>query len=45
VINGALPTDKTVFLPSVVFALVILVLLVRPAGLFAGGRAGLVERV
>jgi branched-chain amino acid transport system permease protein len=45
VINGALPTDKTVFLPSVVFALVILVLLVRPAGLFASGRAGLVERV
>ncbi len=37
VINGALPTDKTVFLPSVVFALVILVLLLRPAGLFAGG--------
>ena len=38
VINGALPTDKTVFLPSVVFALVILVLLLRPAGLFAGGQ-------
>ena len=45
VINGALPTDKTVFLPSVVFALVILVLLVRPAGLFAGGRAAVVDRV
>jgi len=45
VINGALPTDKTVFLPSVVFALVILVLLVRPAGLFARGRSALVERV
>jgi branched-chain amino acid transport system permease protein len=45
VINGALPTDKTVFLPSVVFALVILVLLVRPGGLFAGGRSTLVERV
>ena len=45
VINGALPTDKTVFLPSAVFALVILVLLLRPAGLFAGGRAALVERV
>ena len=30
VINGALPTDKTVFLPSAVFALVILVLLLRP---------------
>ena len=45
VINGALPTDKTVFLPSVVFALVILVLLLRPAGLFAGGRATAVDRV
>jgi branched-chain amino acid transport system permease protein len=45
VINGALPTDKTVFLPSAVFALVILVLLLRPAGLFAWGRAAVVERV
>ena len=45
VINGALPTDKTVFLPSVVFALVILVLLVRPSGLFARGGSSLVERV
>jgi branched-chain amino acid transport system permease protein len=45
VINGALPTDKTVFLPSVVFALVIVVLLLRPAGLFAWGRAAAVERV
>jgi branched-chain amino acid transport system permease protein len=46
VINGALPTDKTVFLPSAVFALVILVLLLRPAGLFApAGRAAVVERV
>jgi branched-chain amino acid transport system permease protein len=46
VINGALPTDKTVFLPSAVFALVILVLLLRPGGLFApAGRAAVVERV
>ena len=45
VINGALPTDKTVFLPSAVFALVILVLLLRPAGLFARGRATMVDRV
>ena len=46
VINGALPTDKTVFLPSAVFALVILVLLLRPAGLFAPrGTATVVERV
>ena len=45
VINGALPTDKTVFLPSAVFALVILVLLLRPGGLFARGGGGVVERV
>jgi branched-chain amino acid transport system permease protein len=45
VINGALPTDKTVFLPSAVFALVILVLLLRPAGLFVPRGASSVERV
>jgi branched-chain amino acid transport system permease protein len=45
VINGALPTEQTVFLPSVVFALVILVLILRPAGLFARGSGALVERV
>jgi len=45
VLNGALPTDKTVYLPSAVFALVILVLLLRPAGLFAWGRRAAVERV
>jgi len=45
VINGALPTEQTVFLPSAVFALVILVLILRPAGLFARGRSALVERV
>jgi branched-chain amino acid transport system permease protein len=44
VLNGALPTDKTVYLPSAVFALVILVLLLRPAGLFAWGRRPAVER-
>ena len=44
VINGALPTEQTVYLPSAVFALVILVLLLRPAGLFAWGRTS-VERV
>jgi branched-chain amino acid transport system permease protein len=38
IINGALPTEQTVFLPSAVFALVILVLLLRPAGLFVWGR-------
>jgi branched-chain amino acid transport system permease protein len=45
IINGVLPTDKSVFLPSAVFALVILVLLLRPAGLFAWGRRAAVERV
>ena len=45
IINGVLPTDKTVFLPSAVFALVILVLLLRPAGLFTWGRRAAVERV
>jgi branched-chain amino acid transport system permease protein len=45
IINGALPTDKTVFLPSALFALVILVLLLRPAGVFARGRTGVVDRV
>jgi branched-chain amino acid transport system permease protein len=44
VINGALPTEQTVYLPSAVFGLVILVLLLRPAGLFAWGRTS-VERV
>jgi branched-chain amino acid transport system permease protein len=45
VINGVLPTDKSVYLPSAVFALVILVLLFRPAGLFAWGRRTAVERM
>jgi branched-chain amino acid transport system permease protein len=45
VINGALPTDKTVFLPSAVFALVILVLLLRPAGLFTWGGVRTVDRL
>jgi branched-chain amino acid transport system permease protein len=45
VLNGVLPTDKTVYLPSAVFALVILVLLLRPAGLFAWGRRAAFERV
>jgi branched-chain amino acid transport system permease protein len=45
VINGALPTEHTVFLPSAVFALVVLVLILRPGGLFARPRAAVVERV
>jgi branched-chain amino acid transport system permease protein len=44
-VNAELPTDKTVFLPSVVYALVIIVLLLRPAGLFAWGRRAAMERV
>jgi branched-chain amino acid transport system permease protein len=45
IVNGALPTDNTVFLPSIVFALVIGVLLLRPAGLFVRGRSSVVDRV
>jgi branched-chain amino acid transport system permease protein len=42
-LGGALPTNQSQYLPSFVFAAVILVLLVRPAGLFT--RQGPVERV
>ena len=45
VINGALPTEKSMYLPTAVFTLVILVLLLRPAGLFTWGRQAQVERV
>jgi branched-chain amino acid transport system permease protein len=45
IVNGALPTDSTIYLPSVVMALVILVLLLRPAGLFVRGRTSVVDRV
>ena len=38
-LGGALPTDQSQYLPSFVFGLVILVLLIRPAGLFARGGA------
>jgi branched-chain amino acid transport system permease protein len=44
-INGILPTEKTVYLDSWLFGLVILVLLLRPAGLFAWGRRTAGERV
>jgi branched-chain amino acid transport system permease protein len=43
-LGGALPSDQSQYLPSFLFGLVILVLLVRPDGLFTRGR-GLVERV
>jgi branched-chain amino acid transport system permease protein len=42
-LGGALPTEKSQYLPSFLFAAVILVLLVRPGGLFTRARA--VERV
>jgi len=45
VISGLLPTAQSVYLPSVVFGLVIVVLLLRPAGLFSWGRGAAVERV
>jgi branched-chain amino acid transport system permease protein len=44
VLGGALPSAQSQYLPSLVFGLVILVLLLRPDGLFTRGR-GLVERV
>jgi branched-chain amino acid transport system permease protein len=43
-LGGALPSAHVQYLPSFLFGLVILVLLVRPDGLFTRGR-GLVERV
>jgi branched-chain amino acid transport system permease protein len=43
-LGGALPTTQSQYLPSFLFAAVILVLLVRPNGLFTRGR-GAVERV
>ncbi len=43
-LGGALPTAQSQYLPSFVFGLVILVLLVRPGGLFTRG-APTVERV
>lgn len=43
-LGGALPTDQSQYLPSFLFGLVILVLLVRPGGLFSRGH-GPMERV
>jgi branched-chain amino acid transport system permease protein len=45
VLGGALPTDQSQYLPSFLFGAVILVLLVRPGGLFARGRDAAVQRV
>jgi branched-chain amino acid transport system permease protein len=44
-LNGVLPSTATQWLPSAVFGLVILVLLLRPGGLFVWGRRATVERV
>ena len=43
-LGGALPTGQSQYLPSFLFGLVILVLLIRPGGLFTRG-GGMVERV
>jgi branched-chain amino acid transport system permease protein len=44
-LGGALPTDQSQYLPSFLFAAVILVLLVRPGGLFTRSGQQAVERV
>jgi branched-chain amino acid transport system permease protein len=44
-LGGALPTDQSQYLPSFLFAAVILVLLIRPAGLFTRSGQQAVERV
>jgi branched-chain amino acid transport system permease protein len=43
-LGDALPSNQSQYLPSFLFGLVVLVLLIRPDGLFTRGR-GLVERV
>ena len=45
VLGDVLPSESRVFLPSFVFLLVIVVLLVRPGGLFARPGRAVVERV
>ena len=44
-LGGALPTNQSQYLPSFLFAAVILVLLVRPGGLFTRSSQQAVERV
>ena len=44
ILGGVLPANQSQYLPSLLFAMVIIVLLVRPNGLFTRG-AGAVERV
>jgi branched-chain amino acid transport system permease protein len=44
VLGGALPTEQSQYLPSVLFGLVIVVLLIRPRGLFTRAGTEVVER-
>jgi branched-chain amino acid transport system permease protein len=44
-LGGALPTDQSQYLPSFIFAAVILVLLIRPGGLFTRSGDQALERV
>ena len=44
-LGGALPTNQSQYLPSFLFAAVIVVLLIRPGGLFARGGQQAAERV
>ena len=44
-LGAVLPSSQRVFLPSAVFLLVIVVLLIRPEGLFASKRHSAVDRV
>jgi branched-chain amino acid transport system permease protein len=44
-VGSELPSASSAYLPSVIYGLVIVVLLLRPGGLFAGSRATLAERV
>jgi branched-chain amino acid transport system permease protein len=44
-LGGALPTDQSQYLPTFLFAAVILVLLVRPGGLFTREGQQAIERV
>jgi len=44
-LGGALPTYQSQYLPSFLFAAVILVLLIRPGGLFTRSSQQVVERV
>jgi branched-chain amino acid transport system permease protein len=44
-LGGALPTDQSQYLPSFIFAAVILVLLIRPGGLFTRDGSQALERV